>query len=206
MTARGLMVSLAMVLALAVAGSGMVRADALALGGSAPKATTKMKNVDGKKVSIADVAGQKGTLVIFTCNACPYVKAWQDRIVDLGNSYLSQGVGAIAINSNDPSIVEEDAYDVMKDRAAKAKMGFPYVVDSGSEVAMAFGATRTPEVFLFDAKGQLVYHGTIDDNHKEAEKVTKTYLKDALAAVVEGKAVPLAETKAMGCSIKFKKA
>ena len=206
MTARGFTVSLAMVLALAVTGSGMVRADALALGGSIPKAATKMKNVDGKEVSIADVAGQKGTLVIFTCNACPYVKAWQDRIVDLGNSYLSRGVGAIAVNSNDPSIVAEDSYDVMKDRATKSKMGFPYVVDADSELATAFGATRTPEAFLFDAGGKLVYHGTIDDNHKDAYKVTKTYLKDALEAVVGGNTVPVAETKALGCSIKFKKA
>jgi len=206
MTARVFTVSLATVLALAVAGSEIARADTLAIGASIPKASTKMKNVDGKEVSLADVAGQKGTLVIFTCNACPFAKAWQDRIVDLGNSFASRGVGVIAVNSNDPAIVPEDGYDLMKERAEKAKMGFPYVVDAGSEVALAFGATRTPEAFLFDATGQLVYHGTIDDNAKEPGSVTKTYLKDALTAVVEGKAVPLAETKAIGCGIKFKKA
>jgi hypothetical protein len=93
----------------------------------------------------------------------------------------------------------------MQTRAKDKKFGFPYVVDEDSKLAKSFGATRTPEAFLFDAQGKLVYHGTIDDNHKEAGKVTKTYLKDALDAVADGKPVATAETKAVGCSIKFKK-
>jgi len=178
---------------------------ALALGASAPMKSAKMKGVDGKDASISDVEGKKGTLVIFTCNACPYAKAWEERIVALGNEYATKGVGVIAINSNDPAIVADDSYEVMQKRAAERKMGFPYVVDATSEVARAFGATRTPEAFLFDASGKLVYHGAVDDNHKEPEKVEKRYLKDALAAVAGGAAVPVAETKAIGCSIKFKK-
>jgi peroxiredoxin len=178
---------------------------ALAMGAAAPMKTAKMKGVDGKEVSIADVEGKKGTLVIFTCNACPYVKAWEERIVALGNEYSAKGIGVIAINSNDPAIVAEDSFEVMQKRAAERKMGFPYVADASSEVARAFGATRTPEAFLFDAAGKLVYHGAVDDNHKEPEKVEKRYLKDALAAVAGGAAVPVAESKAIGCSIKFKK-
>lgn len=179
---------------------------ALAVGSKAPKADVQMMSVDGKKVSVADVAGKKGTLVVFTCNACPFAKAWEDRIVDLGNTYQAKGIGVIAINSNDPSIVPDDGYEPMKERAGKVHMKFPYVVDDGSAVARAFGASRTPEAFLFDASGKLVYHGTIDDNAKEPDKVTKHYLKDALDAVATGGTVPMADTKAIGCGIKFKKA
>lgn len=178
---------------------------ALALGSVAPMKSAKLKNVDGKEISIADAEGKKGTLVVFTCNACPFVKAWEERIVALGNAYSAKGIGVIAINSNDPAIVADDSYDLMKKRAEERKMAFPYVVDATSEVARAFGAGRTPEVFLFDAAGKLVYHGAVDDNAKEPEKVEKSYLKEALAAVEAGTTVPVAETKAIGCSIKFRK-
>jgi peroxiredoxin len=178
---------------------------ALALGASAPMASVKMKNVDGKELALSDVMGKKGTLVVFTCNHCPYAVAWEDRIVSLGNTYSGKGIGVVAVNSNDPAIVEGDSYPAMQTRAKDKKFGFPYVVDEDSKLAKSFGATRTPEAFLFDAQGKLVYHGTIDDNHKEAGKVTKTYLKDALDAVADGKPVATAETKAVGCSIKFKK-
>lgn len=175
----------------------------LAMGGGAPSADVKMLSVDGKEVSIKDVMGAKGTLVIFTCNHCPYVKAWEQRTVALANEFAGQGVGVIAINSNDPSKNASDSLDEMKARAARLAMKYPYVVDKGSVVAKAFGASRTPEYFLFDAAGKLVYHGTIDDNHEDASKVEKTWLKDALAAVVAGNAVAEPKSKALGCSIKF---
>jgi peroxiredoxin len=177
---------------------------ALAMGAAIPMADQKMKNVDGKEVAVADVKGAKGTLVIFTCNACPWAKAWEDRIVALGNEYKGKGVGVIAVNANDPGKVAEDGYDQMKTRAAEKKFGFPYVVDATSNVARAYGATRTPEAFLFDAQGKLVYHGTIDDNAQEPEKVSTRYLADALAAVSSGKEIAVKETKAMGCGIKFR--
>ena len=177
---------------------------ALAIGAAIPSADQKMKNVDGKEVAVADVKGAKGTLVIFTCNACPYAKAWEDRIVALGNEYKSKGIGVIAVNANDPGKVAEDGYDQMKTRAKEKNFGFPYVVDATSDVARAYGATRTPEAFLFDAQGKLVYHGTIDDNAQEPDKVSTRYLSDALAAVSSGKDVAVKETKAMGCGIKFR--
>ncbi len=177
----------------------------LALGAAAPMKTATMKNVDGRDLSIADIEGKNGTLVVFTCNHCPYAIAWEERIVKLGNGCAAKGIGMVAVNSNDPTIVPGDGMDDMKKRATERKMGFPYVVDQDSKLAKAFGATRTPEAFLFDAKGKLVYHGTIDDNHKEPEKVTKTFLADAVEAVAAGRPVELAETKALGCSIKFKK-
>jgi len=176
----------------------------LAIGSQAPMADMKMKSVDGKTVSIADVQGKKGTLVVFTCNACPWAKAWETRIVEIGNAAAKQGVGMIAINSNDPDVQAEDGFDAMKKRAKDRGIQYPYVVDATSELARAFGATRTPEAFLFDAKGKLVYHGTIDDNPHEPDKVQSRYLKDAVTAVASGKSPSVAETKAFGCSIKFR--
>jgi hypothetical protein len=176
----------------------------LKIGEAGPLATTKMKNVDGKQISIADVRKPKGTLVVFSCNHCPWAKAWESRIVALGNAATKRGVGVIVINSNDPAAYPEDAWDVMKERARQRKMQYPYVVDATSDVARAFGASHTPEAFLFDAGGKLVYHGAIDDNAHEPDKVEKRWLQDAVDAVVVGKPVETTETKAMGCSIKLR--
>jgi hypothetical protein len=177
---------------------------ALTVGEVAPSADVKMLNVDGRELSIAGVKGARGTLVVFTCNHCPYAKAWEQRLVSIGNTYREKGFGVIAVNSNDAEAYEDDSYLKMQKRAKEKGYAFPYVVDATSGVARAFGATRTPEVFLFDAGGTLVYHGAIDDNAEDAAKVTKTYLRDALDAVAAGSPVRVAETKAIGCSIKFR--
>ena len=177
---------------------------ALAIGAAAPMKDVKLRNVDGRELTIAEVAGAKGTLVVFTCNHCPYAKAWESRIVALGNAASKRGVGVIAINSNDPAVAAEDGYEQMQQRAKDKGFEFPYVVDSTSNVARAFGATRTPEAFLFDAKGVLVYHGTIDDNSEDPAAVEAHYLADAVDALVAGKPVTTAETKALGCGIKFR--
>ncbi|HKQ96693.1 MAG TPA: thioredoxin family protein [Candidatus Polarisedimenticolia bacterium] len=208
MRKTGLIVAV-LVLAATFAGAAHAAGEAaaagpIALGTTIPMSDTKMKGVDGKEMSIADVKGAKGTLVVFTCNACPWAKAWEDRIVALGNDYSKKGIGVIAVNANDPAKVAEDGYAEMQTRAKEKNFGFPYVVDATSGVAKAFGATRTPEAFLFDAKGALVYHGTIDDNAQEPAKVKETYLKDALNAVSSGQGVAVKETKAMGCGIKFR--
>lgn len=176
----------------------------IAVGDPIPSADVAMKSVDGKELTLAAAKGAKGTLVVFTCNHCPFAKAWEDRIVELGNAYASKGIGVVAINSNDPKVNTEDGYEQMVARSNEKKMAFPYVVDATSGVARAFGASKTPEAFLFDAGGKLVYHGTIDDNAREPEKVVERYLADALDAVVAGKAPAKAETKALGCSIKFR--
>jgi peroxiredoxin len=181
-----------------------VIAFALATGDAAPMTTTKLKNIDGKELSIGEARGDKGTLVVFTCNHCPYVKAWEDRLAALGNEYSKKGVGVIAINSNDPKKTPEDGYEQMQQRAKQKSFAFPYTVDDTSAVAKAFGATKTPEVFLFDAAGKLVYHGAVDDNSGDAAAVKSHYLKDALEAVVAGKPIETGETKALGCGIKFR--
>src|SRR5436190_2767547 len=161
----------------------------LALGSKVPAAVaeTKMKNVDGQMLSLAQVKGRAGTLVIFTCNHCPFAKDWEQRIVELGNTYAGKGVGVILINANDPKSHADDGFDEMRARATSRGMKVPYVVDATSGVARAFGASVTPEAFLFDKSGKLAYHGTIDDNRQDPDKVKSRYLKDALDAVVAGK-------------------
>ncbi|HEX5634173.1 MAG TPA: thioredoxin family protein [Gemmatimonadales bacterium] len=178
----------------------------LALGDAIPMADVKMKNVNDKDITLASQAGKKGTLVVFTCNHCPWAKLWESRVAEIGNAAVAAGLGAVAVNSNDPSVNAEDGFPEMKKRAKQLKMKFPYVVDGTSDVARAFGATRTPEAFVFDAQGKLVYHGTIDDNANDAAAVKEAWLKDAVNAVAAGKAVSVAETKAFGCTIKFRKA
>jgi peroxiredoxin len=177
----------------------------LTLGAKAPATGIKMKSAtDGKMVSIADVSGKAGTLVIFTCNHCPFAKGWEKRIADLGNAYAKKGIGVILINANDPAMHEEDGLAGTQSRAKSLGLQVPYVVDETSAVARAFGASVTPEAFLFDAGGKLAYHGTIDDNHKDPDKVQKRYLKDALDAVVAGKPPAVPESKGLGCGIKLR--
>jgi len=178
----------------------------LPIGSKVPAAVakTKMKNVDGKMMSIAEVSGKAGTLVVFTCNHCPFAKDWEQRIVELANTYAAKGVGVMLVNANDPATHTEDGLEEMQARAKSRGMKVPYVVDDTSGVARAFGASVTPEAFLFDKGGKLAYHGTIDDNRKEPDKVKARYLKDALDAVVAGKAPAVPETKGLGCGIKFR--
>jgi peroxiredoxin len=183
----------------------LASAGPLSLGAPAPFAAMKMKSaLDGKSVSIADVAGKAGTLVVFTCNHCPFARGWERRIADLGNAYAKKGVGVILINANDSAKYPEDGFAEMQARAKSLGLQVPYVIDDTSNVARAFGASVTPEAFLFDKTGKLAYHGTVDDNHTDAAKVTKRYLADALDAVVAGKPPAVAETKGIGCGIKFR--
>jgi hypothetical protein len=184
--------------------AGAALADGIAIGDPAPMRDAVMKSVSGKDVTIAASAGKKGTLVIFICNHCPYVKAWQGRIAAIGNAAMGSGVGVIAINSNDPSAYPEDDFAEMRSRAKKVGYRFTYAMDATSDVARAFGAARTPEAFLFDASGKLVYHGAVDDNAQDEAKVEHRWLREAVDAVAAGTAVPTAETKAMGCGVKLR--
>jgi hypothetical protein len=181
-----------------------VGAAALELGEAAPMRTVKMKNIDGSELSLADSVGPKGLLVVFTCNHCPWARAWEDRLVALGNSYQGKGIGVVAVNSNDPAEFPEDGWEQMQARAKSKGYGFPYVVDATSGVARAFGASKTPEAYLFDREGRLVYTGAIDDNARDPGAVREPYLKNALDAVVAGAPVRQPTTKALGCSIKLR--
>lgn len=192
------------ILAMAAAAFIQMANAGLEIGDPIVDADVKMKSTDETLVSINDVKGEKGTLVIFTCNHCPFVIAWQERMVELGNTYGDKDVGVIFINSNDPQVQAGDGFEGMQKMAKEHDYDFPYVVDATSDVARHFGAKKTPDVFLFDADGKLIYHGAVDDNSRKPKEVQKTYLKDALDALLAGTPIVVKETKAVGCGIKFR--
>ncbi len=163
-----------------------------------------LKATDGKMYSLAAIKGSKGTAVIFTCNACPFSKGYEDRLIGLAKEYQPKGIAFIAINANDPKIVPDDSFDKMVVRAKEKGLPYPYVFDDTQMVAIAYGAKVTPHIFLLDAAGKLVYRGRVDDNLKEAE-VKERDLSGALAALAAGQPVPVAETTAFGCGVKYAK-
>ena len=182
-----------------------ITGDPLSLGSMIPKADIKMKNVAGKMVSIKEVAKAKGTLVMFSCNTCPYVLKNQKRIVAINDFALKMKVGVIVLNSNEAYRNEDDSYEAMQAYAKDQKYNWDYVVDKNHEVADAFGAKRTPEVFLFNKEGKLVYHGAIDDNPSDATNVNRQHLKEAIKELVAGNDITVKESRSVGCSIKRKK-
>jgi peroxiredoxin len=167
----------------------------------------KLKNVDGKFISLSDYRDTKGFIVIFTCNHCPYAIAYEDRIIALDAKYKALGYPVIAINPNDPEIAPEDSFEKMIVRAKEKSFKFPYLFDETQEVYRKYGAKRTPHVYVVqkDGKELLVrYIGAIDDNYQDAAKVTSPYLSNALDALIAGKSPDPNFTKAIGCSIKDK--
>lgn len=167
-----------------------------------------LKNVDGEMVSMANYADAKGFVVIFTCNHCPYAIAYEDRIIELHNEYASKGYPVIAINPNDPAVQPQDSYEKMIERANEKSFPFAYLFDEGQKVYPVYGATRTPHVYLLNKMGDnliVEYIGTIDNNYKDATKVTETYLANAIDALLAGQKPNPTVTKAIGCTIKVKK-
>jgi peroxiredoxin len=168
----------------------------------------KLKNVDGKMVSLADFPNAKGFVVVFTCNNCPFAKAYQDRFIALDKKFKDKGFPVIAINPNDPAIEPGDSYDAMVLRAKEKGYTFPYLFDDSHEVFRLYGATNTPHAFILkkDAKGQLIvkYIGAVDDNYQDAASVKKPYLEDAINALLSGKDPEPNFTKAVGCGVKSK--
>ena len=165
----------------------------------------KLKNVDGKMVSLSDYKDAKGYIVIFTCNHCPFAKAYEDRINNLNQKYEPLGYPVIAINPNDPSLVPEDSYDNMIVRAREKKFTFPYLFDEGQKILPLYGATKTPHVYLLQktAKGNVVsYIGAIDDNYQDESAVKEKFVDNAITALRNGKQPEPNSTKAVGCSIK----
>ena len=167
----------------------------------------KLKNVDGKMVSLSDYKDAKGFIVVFTCNHCPFAKAYEGRIMDLNTKYASKGYPVIAINPNDPSQVDEDSYVNMQKRAKDKGYSFPYLMDETQDVAHAFGAAHTPHVFVLQKSGSdfiVKYIGAIDDNSDDPSAVKVKYVEDAVNNLLAGKPVSPATTKAIGCTIKWK--
>jgi peroxiredoxin len=165
----------------------------------------KLKNIDGKYVSMSDYPYAKGFVVIFTCNHCPYAQAYQDRMIQLDKKYKALYYPLLAISSSDPAIVPDDSYELMVKKAKEQAYTFPYLFDENQSVMHQFGAQRTPHVFLLEKKGNeliVQYIGAIDDNYQEPEKVTSPYLSNAIDALLAGKTPNPTFTKAIGCGIK----
>jgi peroxiredoxin len=163
-----------------------------------------LPGIDGTNHALGEYSGKNAVVVIFSCNHCPYVRAWEDRMIQIQADYASRGVQLVAINANDASKYPEDNFSKMKERAREKNFNFPYLRDESQEVARTYGAERTPEVFLFSKTGILRYHGAIDDNYDDPAEVKAKYLRDALDAVLSGTVPPKVETKPIGCSLKWK--
>jgi peroxiredoxin len=167
----------------------------------------KLKNIDGKWVSLGDYKDAKGFIVIFTCNHCPYAKAYEDRIVALDKKYAPEGFPVIAINPNDATAYPDDSYENMQKRAKEKGFTFPYLYDEQQTVYPQYGATRTPHIFILAKAGDemtVEYIGAIDDNYEDASKVTNKYVENAVDALLAGNKPEVTSTKAIGCSIKAK--
>jgi len=175
----------------------------LKIGSTAPD--FNLEGVNGKKYSLSSFADKEALIIIFSCNHCPYVQAYEGRIKQIQEDYKNKGVIVVAINSNEDVNYPDDSFDNMKKRATEQKFNFLYLRDEDQSVAQAYDATHTPEIFLFEKDRKLVFHGKIDDNWQEPNKVQNHYLKNALDELLEGKEISVPETFTIGCTIKWKK-
>jgi len=166
-----------------------------------------LTGTDDKQHSLSDYSDAKGFIVIFTCNHCPYAKAYEDRIVALDKKYKKLGYPVIAINPNDASVQPEDSFDLMKVRAQEKGFTFPYLVDENQEIYPQYGATKTPHVFVLqkeNGKNIVKYIGAIDNNHEDANDVSEKYVEAAVDALLKNEPIKQTETVAIGCTIKVK--
>ena len=165
-----------------------------------------LPGVDGRVYASQDFSDKKALVVVFWCNHCPYVKAYEGRMIEIQRDYADKGVQVVAICSNDASTHPEDSFPNMERNARQKGYNFPYLHDESQDVARAFGAEKTPHLFVFDSRRNLVYEGRIDDNHENPAAVKRRYLRDALDDILAGRPVREPLTFAIGCTIKWKSA
>lgn len=166
-----------------------------------------LNNVNGNKVALSDYSSAKGFIVVFTCNTCPYAKLYESRILALDSKYSSKGFPVIAINPNDVAKQPGDSMEEMVARAKEKGYKFPYLRDDSQEVAMAYGASKTPHVFVLNKEGRdlrVEYIGAIDDSPREEADVREKYVEDAVDALLSGKKPTVTSKRAIGCTIKWK--
>jgi peroxiredoxin len=168
----------------------------------------KLKNVNGKTVSLANFKAAKGYIVVFTCNHCPYAKAYESRIIDLDKKYAAKGYPVIAISPNEPVAEPADSFERMQELASKKGYTFPYLIDETQDITRAYGAKATPHVYVLQktAAGNVVkYIGAIDNDTENTKADKVKYVEGAVDALLSGKQPEITATKAIGCSIKWKK-
>lgn len=178
--------------------------ESLPIGAALPKADKKLTDISGTEISLKEAKKQNGLLVMFSCNTCPFVVKNQERTKEICTYAQGKNIGVVILNSNEAYRTGTESPEEMKSYAKAQGYNWNYVVDVNSEMADAFGANRTPEVYLFNKDLKLVYHGAIDNNPSDANSVTRKHLQIAIDETVEGKAVSMTETKSVGCGIKRK--
>jgi len=174
----------------------------LPLGSSIPKADIRVKDVSGKAVSLQQAKGANGLLVMFSCNTCPYVIRNQGRTKAVCVYAGQHQIGVILLNSNEGSRDGGNSFAEMQSYAKDQDYQWYYALDDNAVLAGAFGASRTPECFLFDKSGILVYHGAIDDSPGDPSSVKRHHLQAAIDEMIDGKPVTVKETRSVGCSIR----
>ena len=174
----------------------------IAVGSKAPIIDQSMKDVSGKMISVKDAMKQNGVLVMFSCNTCPYVIKNQSRTKEIAAFAKANNIGIIVLNSNEAQRGGDDSFAAMQQYAKNQGYDFPYVVDANHQQADAYGATRTPELFLLDVQGKLVYKGAIDDSPADIAKVNRIHAREAIKEMVDGKSVSIKESRSVGCTIK----
>lgn len=190
------------ILALVLMSSSAYNQDELKIGSKAPMIDHKLADISGRSLTLGEVAQENGLLVMFSCNTCPWVNKWEDRYPDISRMVKANKIGMIALNPNEDYRERGDGMDDMIKRARKAGYDFPYALDKDHQIADAFGATRTPQVFLFNSEMILVYAGAIDDNANDASSVKDYYIKDAIDQLISGEKLTRPNTKSLGCTIK----
>ena len=175
----------------------------LPIGSEAPMADVEVEDVSGEMVTLNEVAGENGLLVNFSCNTCPWVSAWENRYNPVAQLAKENGIGVIALNPNAAIRDDGESMADMQERAKKSNYQFYYALDRDAQMAEAFGATRTPHIYLFNSDMELVYRGAIDDNAKSAENVEQPYLKNAIKDLAAGNDIDPKTTKSLGCTIKW---
>ncbi len=174
----------------------------LQIGDPAPR-FEDLKGIDGDAYSLGDFSDAKALLVVFSCNHCPYVQAYESRMQQVYEDYKDKGMAMVAINSNDATQYPEDSFDEMKKRAETQGLTFPYVRDKTQKVAEAYGAQCTPHVMIFDQDHKLAYQGRYDDEKDDPEAGNAVDVRNALDAILAGKEPEEPITRAFGCSVKW---
>lgn len=178
--------------------------DALAIGSDLPKGDVKIKDVSGDLITLAGAKKEKGLLVMFSCNTCPYVLKNRERTREISEYALANNIGVVLLNANEDYRNGADSYAAMKEFAKAENYKWYYAVDSRNEIADAFGANRTPECFLFSPSLKLIYHGAIDDNPADAGNVGRRHLKEAITETINQKDISVKQSRSVGCGIKRK--
>lgn len=176
----------------------------LPIGSSMPKGDVKMKDISGKEVTLNEAKKANGLLVMFSCNTCPYVIKNQQRTKEIAAYLQNNNIGVILVNSNEAQRENEDSFEAMKQYAIQQGYQWYYTIDKNSELADAFGASKTPECFLFNKEGKLIYHGAIDDSPANESSISRQHLKEAVNEMLSSKEVSVTTSRSVGCAIKRK--